>query len=113
MFYIRCRQSPVIIRYNPQSKRAKYQYFFCDQDASVFESNEYGMTLTCLNTSYTSFQQLTDLFFFVTKYHMRMPKNLEDVFEISPDRKVWTIVKRPFIHAPIMYLQSVSQIPSN
>ena len=112
MFSIRCRGSPVIIRYYPHSKHAKYQYYFCDQDASVFEINEYGMTLTCLNTSYQSFQHLTDLFFFVTKYCQRMPNNLEDVFEISRDRKVWTIVKRPFIHAPIMYLQSVSDISS-
>lgn len=112
MFFIRCRQSPVIIRYTPRYKRAKYQYYIFDQVASVFDIHENGRTLTCLNTSYQSFQHLTDVFFFVTKYRQRMPKNLEDVFEISRDRKVWTIVKRPFIHAPIMYLQPVSDLSS-
>lgn len=36
-----------------------------------------------------------------------MPKNLKDVFEISIDRKTWLLVKRPLLHDPCIYLQTI------
>ena len=110
MYFLRLRHSPHIVRYLPQYTKHRYQYHYTDQHGLMVH-NTNTIHLTSLNTKYKSFSDIVDVFFFLTNFKMRMPRNLQDVFEISSDKKTWLLVKRPLLHVSSTYLQTVHNIP--
>ena len=110
MYFIRLRHLPqFIVRYLPQYNNHRYQYHYVDQYGHFTHKD--NITLTSLNTTYKSFSNIVDVFFFLTIFKLKMPKNLQDVFEISSDRKTWLLVKRPLLHVSSTYLQTLHGIP--
>lgn len=106
MYFIRLRRLPqFIVRYLPQYTKHRYQYHYVDQYGHFVHND--NITLTSLNTKYKSFHNIVDVFFFLTNFRIRMPKNLQDVFEISSDKKTWLLVKRPLLHVSSTYLQAL------
>lgn len=110
MYFLRLRHLPqVIVRYLPRYTKHRYQYHYTDQHGFIMHKDT--ICLTCLNTKYKSFSNIVDVFFFLTNFKTRMPKNLKDVFEISSDKKTWILVKRPLLHVSSTYLQTVHHVP--
>ena len=108
MHFIRLTGVPsIVVRYLPHYNTHRYQYHFTDQKDKVFVDANNTLHLTSLNTTYKSFSHIVDVFFFLTNFKYNMPKNLKDVFEISMDRKTWLLVKRPLLHDPCFYLQTI------
>lgn len=108
MHFIRLTRVPtIVVRYIPHYNTHRYQYHFTDQKDKVFVDAKNTLHLTSLNTTYKSFSNIVDVFFFLTNFKYNLPKNLKDVFEISRDRKTWLLVKRPLLHDPCIYLQTI------
>ena len=114
-YYIRLKIIPtLIVRYFPLNQNYMYEYRFYDQVDHDFDHTKYKYNLTLLHTKFKKFKNIINVFLFLTQAKIKPTKDLEDVFEISKDKKTWTTVKRPLIHAPCQYMQTVhTTLPKN
>lgn len=116
MHWVKLHDLDYVVRYYPHRK-TPFEYYFTDQDKSLFRPVNNTLYLTTHHTSYIQFTSLVEVYLFLMNYTAMPPPNLQGIFEICssgstsvPHKKTFVPIKRPYLNAPHMYFHPIHRI---